>query len=94
MDNDLGGQVDVIQKKLDRLLAERASGQQRFLGLTAAAHYCDLSPESLRRMIAAGKIRAFRPVRGKILIDTRELDSVILASTSTPRFGRGRPNRA
>ena len=44
---------------------------------------------SIRRMLASGKLQAFRPVRGRVLIDREQLDSVITASTSTPRRRRG-----
>ena len=50
-----------------------------------------LSDKSIRRMIARGAIRAFRPVAGRVLVDLRELDSAIQAATkvrSTRGVGR------
>lgn len=79
-----------IQKKLDRLLQEASKANRRFVGVGGAAEHASLSCESIRRLLAAGKLTALRPVRGRILIDRRELDAVILASTTMPRSGRGR----
>jgi hypothetical protein len=40
-------------------------------------------------MISSGKLTALRPVKGRIVIDRDELDSVVRASTAAPRKGRG-----
>lgn len=72
-------------------LAEQiAAPPKRWFGVANGAAYCDLSEESIRRLLSSGKLTAHRPVKGKILIDRNELDSLILGATSTPRTGRGR----
>ena len=65
--------VAVRLADLQRLVAESTG---RFLSIASAARYADLSVESVRRLIAAGKLTALRPVKGKVLVDRRELDSV------------------
>lgn len=62
----------------------------RFLTIKDSAEYASLSVASIRRMISTGKVTALRPVRGRIIIDKRELDSVIQASSIKVRGGRGR----
>ena len=61
----------------------------RYLGVKEAAAYASLSTRSIRRMLAAGRLTALRPVRGRIVIDRTQLDSVILNATAQPRHGRG-----
>ena len=61
----------------------------RWLTVDGAAKHSSLSVESIRRLLAAGKLTAHRPVRGRILIDPFELDSIISTATKKPRKGRG-----
>jgi excisionase family DNA binding protein len=82
--------IERIEQKVDAVLSAVQGGPARFLGIEAAAAYCGLSAKSIRRLIAAGKLTAHRPVRGKVLLDRQQLDALILNSTSTPRTGRGR----
>ncbi len=90
MDNSIiETDAQTLHAKLDLILAKVAS-PGRFLTVARAAEYTDLSQESIRRLLAAGKLTALRPVRGKILIDRRQLESMVLTSTTTPRTGRGR----
>ena len=67
-----------------------AKAHRRFLSITSAAQWTDLSQESIRRLLASGKLQAHRPVRGKVLVDRVELESLVLSATSAPRKGRGR----
>ncbi len=90
MDNDLSTQFDLIHRKLDQLLADRTKPNQRFLGIVDAARYAGLSPESVRRLIAGGRLTAYRPVKGRVVVDVRQLDALVLGSTTMPRTGRGR----
>jgi len=71
-----------------------ATPPARFLSVKAAAMYTELSEDSIRRMLERGALTAFRPVKGKILIDRQQLDSTILGSSSRPRSGRGLHRRA
>jgi excisionase family DNA binding protein len=87
---DVSPQIQGIHQKLDLLIHETRQANQRFLGVADAAGLAGLSIESIRRLLAAGKLTALRPVRGKILIDRRELESMVLNSTATPKLGRGR----
>jgi excisionase family DNA binding protein len=63
---------------------------QRWATVNGAASHSAMSEESIRRLIAAGKLKAHRPVRGRILIDLRELDTLIETSVGVPRLSRGR----
>jgi hypothetical protein len=72
---------------LQRLIGQ---ANARWLPLDRARDYGGLSVPSLRRLIASGKLTAHRPVKGRVLIDRFELDTLIGGATSTPRKGRGR----
>jgi excisionase family DNA binding protein len=67
----------------------QAQESPRFLTIQRAAEYVSLSDDYIRRMISSGKLTALRPVKGRIVIDRDELDSVVRASTAAPRKGRG-----
>lgn len=70
-------------------LAELNGPPQRWLTISSAARYADLSENSIRRMISAGKLDAHRVVRGRILIDRQQLDAHI-ASTAGKQIRNGR----
>lgn len=78
-----------LAARLDALSKQIAAPQSRWLSVVSSARYADISAESIRRLISAGKLTAHRVIRGKILIDRVELDSLILAATAKPRAGRG-----
>ncbi len=82
--------VRELGQKFESLSASLASAPRRYLTIKSAARYADLSEESVRRMISAGKLTAYRPVRGRVLIDRQEFDAAIRASVTKPRSGRGR----
>ena len=78
-----------MQGPIDSSDSLKRTAEPRFLTVLGAAAYCSLSESSVRREIAVGRLRAYRPRRGRILIDRRELDALILASDARPRTGRG-----
>ena len=69
-------------------LIERASSR-RFLTVRSAAMYTGLSEESVRRLVNTGKLKGYRPLRGRLLLDRRQIDAFILGSNRHPRNGRG-----
>jgi len=85
VDSDLLVHFDAIETKLNRLLEGSTGTNRRFFSVADAAQHAGLSVESIRRLIAARRLTALRPVRGKILIDRRELETMVLTSTVTPR---------
>ena len=89
---DSASTLTAIAAKLDALLAQSAP-LPRFLTIKGAASYSSLSADSIRRKIERRALKAYRPVKGRILIDRQQLDQVILGSTSTPTRGRGRRQR-
>lgn len=82
--------LQAIVERLDSLLDRTP---QRFLSIASAAAYCDLSEDSLRRLIERGDLTPHRPVRGKILIDRQQLDALILGSAGEIRGSRGSATR-
>lgn len=90
MNCDVQQQLDMMLRQLRELAAELKKPERRFLSIATAAAYADVSKESVRRLVNSGKLKAFRPVRGKVLIDRRELEAYVLGSTTRPRIGRGR----
>ncbi len=79
--------VAVPMADLQQLITSAASP---WMSIDKAAAYCDVSRDSIEKAITSGKLTAHRLVKGRVLIDRRELDSVIRSSTATPRTGRGR----
>ena len=73
-----------------RKLETRDNIPRRFLTIRNAGKFADLSEETIRRLLASQKLTAHRPVRGRILIDRLELESLIKESVTNPRKGRGR----
>jgi excisionase family DNA binding protein len=88
---DLDTLVDLLAKRLDARLG--ASARQRYLSVADAATYSGLSPDSVRSMLASGKLTGYRPVAGRVVIDRKELDALIQSSTRHPRRGRGHYER-
>jgi len=81
--------VERVEQILCVLLERSQCAPTRWFSLKLAAEYTSLSEKSLRQLVNSGKLTARRPVRGKILIDRVELDSLIASATATPRTGRG-----
>lgn len=79
---------DAVNRLLDRVDAAPAQWG-RFLTLSDAERYCGVSTKTLRRMIAAGKLVALHPVKGRVVVDRLNLDSAIL-ETAMKRFRTGR----
>jgi hypothetical protein len=84
--------VEQLAGKIAVQLAERPV--PRYLSVKQAAEYSSLSEDSIRGMIAGGKLKPLRPVPGRIVIDRLQLDAAIQSSTAQPRKGRGRPPKA
>jgi excisionase family DNA binding protein len=78
-----------IDAKLNDLLQRNVAVSGRFLTVGGAAAYSGLSDKSIRRLISRGDLVAYRPVRGRLLIDRQQLDALILGSTARVRIGRG-----
>jgi excisionase family DNA binding protein len=56
---------------------------QRYVDYPEASRYAGLSAMTLRRLIEAGKLHAYRPTRSrKVLLDRLELDALIQASAA------------
>jgi excisionase family DNA binding protein len=91
--NPYTDRLATIEDLLRQLLERATAADQRFFGVAEAATFTTLSEESIRRMLASGKLTALRPVRGRILIDRRQLEALILGATRRPATGRGRYNR-
>ena len=73
-----------LAQRLDAVLARVDSPAPRFLTVDGAADYCSLSAESIRRLLSNGKLQPHRPVKGRILIDRVELETLVLTSTQRP----------
>jgi excisionase family DNA binding protein len=80
----------VITRDAIAELLAKSINVARWMSISDAAGYSGLSKRSLERLLAGGKLSAHRPVRGRLLIDRLELDSLIAGATAAPRKGRGR----
>jgi excisionase family DNA binding protein len=84
---DLDALADAVARKVaDQLVGRPAP---RYLTVVQAADYTALSQDSIRALLAGGKLTALRPVAGRILIDKQELDALLRSSTRRPSRGRG-----
>ncbi len=63
--------------------------RRKYATLAEAAVHVGLSVTSLRRMLAAGRLTAYRPVPGRVLVSIEELHAEIESSVSVPRKRRG-----
>lgn len=81
--------LQAIDEKLNDLLRRSAAAPVRFLTVDGVAAYSGLSTKSIRRLISRGDLVAYRPVRGRLLIDRHQLDAFILGATTRVRAGRG-----
>jgi len=61
----------------------------RWLTVDAAASYSGLSVKTIRRLLAGGRLTAHRPVRGRVIVDRRQVDALLEGSTGSVRGGRG-----
>jgi len=68
--------LEAIENKLNGMYS-------RFMTVKEASEYLRISVSKTRKMIAAGKIPIHR-IDGKILMNRRELDYLILTGTSKP----------
>jgi excisionase family DNA binding protein len=95
------GQVEQVEHKVDDLmqkvnqLLERETPAGKWLSVAEAAQYAGhSSDDTIRRLIAEGRLGAHRLRPGKLLIDKDELDSCIRTMRDAkPRRKRG-PVRA
>jgi excisionase family DNA binding protein len=88
---DVDALAGAVAHKLADQLADRLAAMlaRRFLSVSDAAQYAGVSADSIRSLISSGKLTALRPVPGRIVIDRREIDSLLASSTKRPRRGRG-----
>jgi excisionase family DNA binding protein len=55
--------------------------EARYLSYPAAARYCGVSEQTLRRAVDAGRLRVYRPTGGRLVVfDRAELDEFIHGS--------------
>ena len=58
-----------------------AETAQRYLSYADAARYSGMSEQTLRRLVEAGRLRAYRPTgQRKVVFDRVELDALIQGS--------------
>ena len=63
--------------------------QDRYLSISRAAAFCSLSVSTIRNLLQRGKLRALRPVAGRVVIDRTELEKFVNQSTAVPLVRRG-----
>ncbi|MEX0938527.1 MAG: hypothetical protein WDZ59_11765 [Pirellulales bacterium] len=68
---------DNILARLDTRTERLDAPAPRWLSVAGAAAYSSLSEKSIRRLIGMGRLTPRRVLRGKLLVDRHEIDSVI-----------------
>jgi len=73
-----------VPKRRGKVKVRELDVKSRWVTLTQAVEYAALSKSTLRRLIRAGRLAAYRPGLGgsSILIEKAELDRLILQSRS------------
>ena len=93
---DVDALAEAVADRLASRLAERlaaAASPAAHFRVKEAAEYSGLSEDSIRSLLTSGKLTALRPVPGRVVIDRRELDALLRASTKRPRRMRGMYDR-
>lgn len=78
------GTLEEIRVLLSDLVNKPSPQAPGFMSFEEAEQYSSLSVKTLRRLAAAGKLVAYRPVRGRCLLDRAEL-SAFIRSTANAR---------
>ena len=81
--------LDVIEANVKAILDRMDTPEQRFLTVGQASKFSSLSKETIRRLLGSGALTPLYPVRGRVAIDKKELESFMLASMRRPAQGRG-----
>jgi len=89
MNSELTTLLEQVRDLLQSQANKVGFANKSFLTVQHAAEYSDLSPESIRRLVQAGKLTALRPVKGRIVIERKELDAYIRSCHKPVRAGRG-----
>lgn len=59
------------------------------LSVNEAAARAGISPASIRRLVRSGRLRAYRPVPDRIVIDPQQLEEFIHSTAATPAEKEG-----
>jgi len=75
--------LNQILSKLEHLELSLQVQNSRWMAVSESAVYCRISESKMRKLIAAGEVPINR-IGGKILLNRRELDYLILTGTAKP----------
>ena len=56
------------------------AGLRRFLTVNEAAVFSSPGRSTIRRLLDEGRLTKYRPLQGRVLVDVRELEEMVLAS--------------
>ena len=65
----------------------------RYLGCSGAAGYLGISPGTMRRLVDAGKVKAYSISKMLIRFDKQELDRLVHEGTAGEQAAAGRTER-
>lgn len=89
---DIRESLAAIKAAVERPGVSPASA--RWLDQAGAEAYLHVSGETIRQWVAGGKLKVFRPCRGRVLYDRRDLDALVESTEGKElRKGRGRYTR-
>jgi hypothetical protein len=60
--------------------SERETVQQKYVTVQTASQFSSLCPGTIRKLMDEGRLRRFKPVSGRVLVDLDELRQLIEAS--------------
>ena len=67
-----------------RTVSSSMTVERSYMGWDEAAVFTGLSVSSLRRMVESGKLRAYRPTAGRVLLSRAELVQAIEGDSDDP----------
>lgn len=75
---DVMSELEILQKKLDEIKAVTVLSVKKAYTVEESALYLGMSPEYIKRMCKARKIKSYRSCSGKIYLHQSDLDKWML----------------
>ena len=84
---DLSRQLAELQEQIAHIGGRQAD--RRWMTYQEAADYTTLSRKALQRLVNQRKLTVHHPVRGRSVLDRRQIDAHMESCTARPKKGRG-----
>ncbi|MBX9656389.1 hypothetical protein K2Y11_22465 [bacterium] len=85
---------DFLKEQFEMLRNAVVARRSPWAGIKTAAQHAAVSEDTIKGMLSSGRLQAYRPCPGRVVVNLDELDDLIRSSTATPRHRRGTYSRA